>query len=851
MPRFGNMRGLFYIIIKNMANSDYKTEWTLKEISEWCAEGSTVSIPAVQRGLVWKPQQVELLWDSILRQFPIGAFTLSSSNENGVYSFNLLDGQQRWNAISLGYGSVPVKPSEVRAVLWFDLKPEECWKSAKTTRKYFVRATTKAHPWGYNANDDCSRFNAEERRSALEQLGMKDKNIYKDGISLSETYPVKSGLPLPLCWLLEAGARSKGNRDVFTKFIRDKITENTINPLFRLKDVRTIDDDLIAKYQAVFEAAAEYLVPTIYLEQNIIDKEGQSSKTNESLADIEILFARIGTGGTQITQNELIYSAIKAYWPVEIKEENDRLADLYMPPFTLISLAFRLALSPDENGNLSGSLSVNKVRQIAAAKSDSYKAICEIYKKNEEDKSDLEEILEIVDSWLTKDYSEKIVLPTVLRTGIARTSPDVYLLLMYFAKVFKENGEKPSFSDVLFFRAIAFYFHWMVDKGARAWAVSSLYSILQKTPYEEWKVQVKCFLMELYAKQKAIPLISPATFRGLFEKIGSDSEWRPWNDDHSKAPWWPLWNMLAFNREMLMYAQRKYLCEEFPNYDPAKLDLWEEYNRPWDYDHIIPQDWIYQYRLRKKEYSDYCFEWKDNNGNMAAIPFEENRSKGNRSDWDIYRSKKKELLADEEIDKYEVLFNSKLTEDKDQSHLFAQKTFNRLCKIYDEIYSLLSPVDVNNGEGMTLLDNADNDLRMRQSRLSYIAEKLKSSVFFVCNEKEYRQERFDDWARPWMSVGIITKNNYYAAITMEITQECKISDRIEIGLRRKPGSYDKNGKISTEFIEGCNSHFNDIKFESVDSSWWYIFAYIPARTSDEEIVDYLKTLAGLTETELK
>lgn len=834
-----------------MANNDYKTEWTLKEISEWCAEGSTVSIPAVQRGLVWKPQQVELLWDSILRQFPIGAFTLSASKDNGVCSFCLLDGQQRWNAISLGYGSIPADLSEVRAFLWFDLKPEDCWDFTKTTRRYFVRVTTKAHPWGYDANDDCSRFNAEGKRNALKQLGMEGKNIYRDGISLSETYPVKSGLPLPLCWLLEAGARSKGNQDVFIKFIRDKITEKTNNPLFRLKYVK-IDDDLIAKYQAVFEAAAEYLVPTIYLGQNIIDKEGQSSKTvnNETLSDIEILFARIGTGGTQITQNELIYSAIKAYWPVEIKEENDRLADLYMPPFTLISLAFRLALSPDENGNLSGSLSVNKVRQIAAAKSDSYKAICEIYKK-EGNKSDLEEILERVDSWLTKDDSEKTILPTVLRTGIARTSPDVYLLLMYFAKVFKEKGEKPSFSDVLFFRAIAFYFHWMVDKGSKGQAVASLYSILQKTPYAEWKVQVKWFLMGLYANQKAIPLISPATFRGLFEVIGSDPEWRPWNDDRSKAPWWPLWNMLAFNREMLMYAQRKYLCDEFPNYDPAKMDLWEEYNRPWDYDHIIPQDWIYQYRLRKKEYSDYCFEWKDNNGNMAAIPFEKNRSKGNRSDWDIYRNKKKELLADEEIDKYEVYFNSKLTEDKDQAHMFAQKTFNRLCKIYDEIYSLLSPVDVNNGEEMTLLDNVDNDLRMRQSRLSYIAEKLKSSVFFVCNEKEYRQERFDDWARPWMSVGIITKNNYYAAITMEITQECKISDRIEIGLRRKPGSYDMTGKVTAEFLEKCNSHFNDIKFEMIDSSWWHIFTYIPAGTSDDKILVYLKTLADLAETELK
>lgn len=32
-----------------------KTEWTLKEISSWTETDSEVKIPAIQRGLVWKP----------------------------------------------------------------------------------------------------------------------------------------------------------------------------------------------------------------------------------------------------------------------------------------------------------------------------------------------------------------------------------------------------------------------------------------------------------------------------------------------------------------------------------------------------------------------------------------------------------------------------------------------------------------------------------------------------------------------------------------------------------------------------------------------------------------------------
>ena len=65
-----------------------KTEWTLKEMSNWTRIDSEVKIPAIQRGLVWKPHQVELLWDSILRQFSIGAFTLSHLHTEGtdIYS---------------------------------------------------------------------------------------------------------------------------------------------------------------------------------------------------------------------------------------------------------------------------------------------------------------------------------------------------------------------------------------------------------------------------------------------------------------------------------------------------------------------------------------------------------------------------------------------------------------------------------------------------------------------------------------------------------------------------------------------------------------------------------------------
>jgi uncharacterized protein with ParB-like and HNH nuclease domain len=38
---------------------------------------NVVQLPPIQRGAVWKVAQVERLWDSLLRGFPIGSFLLA------------------------------------------------------------------------------------------------------------------------------------------------------------------------------------------------------------------------------------------------------------------------------------------------------------------------------------------------------------------------------------------------------------------------------------------------------------------------------------------------------------------------------------------------------------------------------------------------------------------------------------------------------------------------------------------------------------------------------------------------------------------------------------------------------
>ena len=169
-----------------------------------------VRVPSFQRGAVWEPNQVELLWDSLLRGFPIGALVVCKhlghiqgnkeipDKEEGVPLFeptthHLLDGQQRCNAISLGFID-PFTRDTPCQVLWLDLagKPK-----AWSTRSYWVHMTTTAHPWGYQQNDDAGRLGAAAIRKALQEYGWRDRD---DPFKVIKEKPIRP--PLKESWPL-------------------------------------------------------------------------------------------------------------------------------------------------------------------------------------------------------------------------------------------------------------------------------------------------------------------------------------------------------------------------------------------------------------------------------------------------------------------------------------------------------------------------------------------------------------------------------------------------------------------------------------------------------------------------
>ena len=146
--------------------------YSLADIALWSDRNTAeVHIPALQRGLVWKPKQIELLWDSLFRGIPIGSFVIcpyiatQTRSGEATAKYHLLDGQQRANAIQLGFDDFASPQNPKGALLWLDLQPEKI--PQHSTRNFLFRIATPAHPWRYDRSDNEGYLRASDIRNGL------------------------------------------------------------------------------------------------------------------------------------------------------------------------------------------------------------------------------------------------------------------------------------------------------------------------------------------------------------------------------------------------------------------------------------------------------------------------------------------------------------------------------------------------------------------------------------------------------------------------------------------------------------------------------------------------------------
>ncbi len=681
-------------------------ESTRKKIAVEKQPVARVGIPILQRGLIWRPHQVELFWDSLLRGFPVGSLVLCRKikdqmrESDGDITHHLLDGQQRCDAIRIGFTDPFAESNRDHQapVLWLDINPV---LPNGTTREYLARLTTLAHPWGYNNNDNAGRISAADMRKAR-----GDGVERPSPLALS---PYFSRAPVPMAWLTTAEMTTVAQfRDNLMRQLKTVSSKDFKWPTKTI-DFLSNDDEgkleqKLKRIMYAIELAKNITVVALMAPDGLLDETMRESRDEgleisqnhidiSNISNIEHLFQRLNRQGTLLNGEELIYSMIKAYWP-KLAVPVDKMNPKHMPASRAIMLAVRIATADDTKEYLQPALGISQIRALARKKEKDSRII-DFITGNEHEKIPFVMANSSVATWLNyTPQNPKGFLPIQI-TRFAMGSPDLYLLLLWIAH--KTAGDRKAQEELAGpARALISWGHWFsTDKEKLANCLYAECRDIALYPTGTIKNAVCTALKEEIPLLIRLPTVQQLrNFVELPQAEIKDWDWLKLANDKDGQPDEERKNFLERvifriikNRDMLLYAQRRYIADKFRNYDPSEKDMWEDYNCPWDYDHILAHYYTYYKQKSLKKFSSH---WVNTIGNLRAWPAEENRS----DQKDLARDKintqelrqDSYLLTNEDAEIDAFSSGHKVIEDSDAARHFADACWARIVRIYGEWY---------------------------------------------------------------------------------------------------------------------------------------------------------------------
>jgi hypothetical protein len=675
--------------------------YRLAEIANWQLNpnNESVTLPELQRGFVWRNSQIEILWDSLLRGYPISSFLLARDADGSLF---LLDGQQRSTSIALGYYN-PWETENANQkfwslkkvpVLWIDLAAKE--KSA--TQKYALRLVTQSHPWGYQNTNNDKILNIADRRDALNIFRENPDNPKENGYttySLKNVFPYDSYLPVPLAFLISS-VQSKNWQETLIKLCKEKLPEKYIKPnhlrgnyIEQLK-LKITSDKIDTSIIDAIKNLSETEIPCIITRREVLESE------DEQAGEDPTLFVRLNTKGTPLSGEELIYSMYKAAFP-NAKNLVERIGAGFIAPSVVVSLFSRLALSELNNNKYPAPLNVNDFRKHI--KKSSFRQKLDKFIGSEESslaKDLFQKAMEIL------QLKDNIDIPPVLIKVLLKNSRELLLMILQWLNLHKlitlSNDERRKIFAV--FTALSWFGRdntryvqeiWDELKAENVWNKRTLrkhfyhnnenimYPLVQPSTLREFLIeqviQKKITWDKLYTHDGDK---LNEQYKSILEKELEDSGEK---QEHINDIWGNFIEKLVYNKSLLLFAQRTYINKCFMDFN--QLEDLEDTNAPWDWDHIYPSSWVYQ----KQSVPENIRHWTYTIGNLRAISLEDNRSRNNReapseipdedryrsfikeNDWECW-SKIEDRIYDRGIKKY------------------LSAVIHRLCNIYEEWYNV-------------------------------------------------------------------------------------------------------------------------------------------------------------------
>ena len=679
--------------------------YSLENISKWpLSANCEVMLPPLQRGFVWKANQIEALWDSLLRGFPIGSFLLSKS-EN--YKYELLDGQQRATSVAIGFYDPWNNKEENKLfgalkkipIVWIDLTPKEITEYPES-HKFVIRVITQSHPWGYQRISNDSILGISDRRKALKifRENIANKEIRYTQFPLTQVYPYDADLPVPLPFVLNAIKDEKENwKEKLIKMCEKKLSTNLKTKYFEenenyIEKIKIIDFNS-GHLKNIFNAVTNLKninIPGLMVSKKVLLEDDKT--------DDPTLFIRFNRAGTRIAGEELMYSIYKAILP-ETKDLVEKIGADYIAPSRIISLVSRIVLSEIEKSSFPNTISVIQFKKRIKHKEDPFRKKLEELIGNEKI-SPVEIIFTKAIKILYSEGDDEI--PAVLIKKIINESPDLFLMLLYWFHLndkktieIKERKKIIAIITCLSFFGLdnSRYVRelWKNIKENEFWNNQTLRRpFIDSNDFIMYPLQpnvLRNFLIEQVVNKNSewgtLSQLEEINIVSIYRTLLIGKENKQEYENNAIYGIFYFIDMLRKCKPLVLFAQRKYINERFPDFN--QMETIEDTNVPWDWDHIYPESWVYNMKYVNTKIRD----WNYSIGNLRALSLDENRSENNKlspherlqeeelrkqsfvkeNDWEFWEKIKERIYDDEK-----VIFHSRAI-------------INRMVNIYKEWYN--------------------------------------------------------------------------------------------------------------------------------------------------------------------
>lgn len=567
-------------------------------------DGSRLLLPPIQRSAVWRNAQIINYWDSLLRGYPAGLMLVHKSRAQSLtldgvttqardLDFDLFDGQQRLTTLLLGYG---VGQLHSRLRLWVDLGESPIDASGLL---FQLRISSSGQPFGYRADSPNDKPPLGERAKCQTAWAEKypDQPFQAKEVFLNVTGPdlISARCAVPLA---QAVSLVISNQWGAVKVLTDACPSAP-------------PDRIQAFVQAL----------TSVLRQSIIFQR-VDARLIEHEKDYVRYFARLGQGGTRLTDDELTYSIIKLQYP----QIRDRMREIMEGPagriageVDLVLAALRVAkvTSGWDGGvvewKIMGRPSPDFVSEL---KQPYLAAVLEAFHLMIAPPPDglLKLQLETIRTRLEYHPSDNPAgLPRLLLARLPHSLVDVLLLRQTLEQF---PGYKTANQPDLLPPFVLFWLLFVADSDKAAWLMFRRHLHVYKTT---GLPTIPALVRELQSEGASRVMPRPKELDLLRnEVVNGNYHLRSWAERFTGAdaiderkPGEAL-RVLTCDRELskraLLWLQRDYLATNFPDFDPTSN---RDEDLPVDLDHLVPE-------------SKFGFHWKSRGSYINLDHGEEN-----------------------------------------------------------------------------------------------------------------------------------------------------------------------------------------------------------------------------------